>query len=415
MPRVVRFALLVSLAFGCLQLVVQGAEDSKLWIEFKQAIEAGAVPPVTDFSYAGYHAGERSLPDADWAIFDVRDYGAVADDGVSDKQAIQRAVDAAVSNGSGIVYFPKGRFRVNESTDVTNQSIRVRGGRIVFRGAGAEQGGTELFMAEHMEAADPKKMWSAPYLFRFEGGRNSGKSLKITESMSRGSRELVVDGSTGLNAGDWIVLQLRDNSEAGIREAVFPHEFDPRWKHLAQKGVQVNAYHCIQAVEGNRLFLREALHLNVDRSKPWTVQKWYPAQEVGVEDIAFVGNWQERFDHHQSAVHDGGWSLLQFVRCADGWLRRCRFSHVNRAVVLTQCASMTVERVVLDGNPGHNALTLNGTSNSLVRDSVDECGHHHSFGVAGTSIGNVFCVVVILRIPAMSPMPPNHDGPCLTM
>jgi len=44
-------------------------------------------------------------------VFNVLDFGAVPDDEKSDKQAIQHCIDAAVANGSGIVYFLKDFIR----------------------------------------------------------------------------------------------------------------------------------------------------------------------------------------------------------------------------------------------------------------------------------------------------------------
>jgi Ca2+-binding RTX toxin-like protein len=54
------------------------------------------------------------------AIFDVRDFGATADDATDDSAAIQAAIDAAFAAGGGTVYVPTGTFLV--SGDTTNPS-----------------------------------------------------------------------------------------------------------------------------------------------------------------------------------------------------------------------------------------------------------------------------------------------------
>ena len=58
--------------------------------------------------------------------FNVKDYGAVGDDTANDTGAIIRAIDAAVKNGGGVVYFPKGKYRVI-STIVVPQNVSLEG------------------------------------------------------------------------------------------------------------------------------------------------------------------------------------------------------------------------------------------------------------------------------------------------
>jgi hypothetical protein len=47
-------------------------------------------------------------------VFDVTKYGATANDGMDATLAAQKALDAAEANGGGIVYFPRGRFQLND-------------------------------------------------------------------------------------------------------------------------------------------------------------------------------------------------------------------------------------------------------------------------------------------------------------
>jgi hypothetical protein len=60
-----------------------------------------------DFSYAEYDFGESDLPDKNkFPEFLVTDFRAVADDGLSDKEAIQNAVYAATERkGKGFHRF----------------------------------------------------------------------------------------------------------------------------------------------------------------------------------------------------------------------------------------------------------------------------------------------------------------------
>ncbi|MCU0875863.1 MAG: glycoside hydrolase family 55 protein, partial [Pirellulaceae bacterium] len=46
--------------------------------------------------------------------FDVTAFGAIANDGMDDTDAIQAALDAAGANGGGTVLIPRGRFEIND-------------------------------------------------------------------------------------------------------------------------------------------------------------------------------------------------------------------------------------------------------------------------------------------------------------
>ncbi|MEO8376829.1 MAG: glycosyl hydrolase family 28-related protein, partial [Candidatus Sumerlaeota bacterium] len=72
---------------------------------------------------------------ASYTVFNVTGYGAIADDGLSDNAAIQAAIDAAEANGSGIVFFPPGRFHLNTNSNV-GTTLLVNQDNIVFRGSG---------------------------------------------------------------------------------------------------------------------------------------------------------------------------------------------------------------------------------------------------------------------------------------
>src|SRR5690606_5712148 len=135
---------------------------SELFENFRETKSESLLP---DFSYAGYHSGEKGIPDIDnYQVFNVIDFGAIPNDSISDRNAIQAAIDAANKNGSGIVFFPKGRFIVND--DSTAQTgIVSKGSNIILRGSGSGADGTELFMKETLEPENPKHMWTGRPMF----------------------------------------------------------------------------------------------------------------------------------------------------------------------------------------------------------------------------------------------------------
>lgn len=65
--------------------------------------------PLSDWSFAGYAAGEAAIPDAPVAIDVKRDHGATGDGKHDDTSAVLAALRAAAVRGGGVVYFPTGR------------------------------------------------------------------------------------------------------------------------------------------------------------------------------------------------------------------------------------------------------------------------------------------------------------------
>src|SRR4051812_38470477 len=88
------------------------ADESKLWQQFVESKKTGAEPVLPDFSFAGYHASVDPIPDMQGPIFDATKYGAIADDGKDDQDAIQKTIDAAEASGGGVVLLPAGTLHV---------------------------------------------------------------------------------------------------------------------------------------------------------------------------------------------------------------------------------------------------------------------------------------------------------------
>lgn len=363
---------------------------SAVWKDYEEARLSGKEPMVADFSYVGYHTGIKKLPATDGKVFDVTSFGAIPNDDQSDKAAVLAAIAAAEKNGSGIVFFPAGRFRLNEESDPHNEPIFIRTSNIVLRGSGSGPNGTELFFERHMDPADPKKLWTCPYTIQIIGNGETKIESSITSVSRRETFSVSVQQPENFQVGDWVKLVYKDNSPEAVAKALAAYEPDPRWKSIVNDGVQINEIHRVKSIEENQITFAEPMHVSIGANESWKLQKLEMLEEIGIEDLAFVGNWQEDFVHHKNAIHDGGWSAVELLHCANSWIRDCRFTDLNRPVSLKKSAAVTVQDIILDGNPGHSAITLQWTSHSLVQRVVDTASHWHASGVAHNCSGNVF-------------------------
>lgn len=361
---------------------------ARTWTQFEDAVASGTEPILPRFSYAGYRQGEVEVPPATGTVFHVSTYGAVPDDGVSDHAEIQAACDAAVANGGGIVRFDAGRYLVNTDSD-PRDPIRIRGGNVVLQGAGSRAGGTVIQQVNYMPPTHPDRLWSSPYMFRFEPPSTSDPVVAtITANADRETFTVTVDNSSDLNVGDRVKLQM--TSTEAVSNALAPYSPEPSWTTLFDTGIRVREKHTIAEIDGNRVRLGEPIHTDIFARYGWTIRRFSHIRRAGVEDICFMGTWKEPFVHHKDAIHDGGWSLLQFSRVVDGWIRRCTFVDVNRAVSVGNSANVSIYQVTQSGNKGHSSIAVGDSYGVWVGLSEDLAGHHHGPGSSARSCGTVY-------------------------
>ncbi|HET6410090.1 MAG TPA: glycosyl hydrolase family 28-related protein, partial [Chthoniobacteraceae bacterium] len=175
---------------------------------------------LQDFSYAGYHRGDKEVPRITSPVFDVTSYGADAT-GVNDSTAaIQRAIDEAGAQGGGVVFLPSGTFRVSpQGTD--NWALRIRQGNTVLRGAGRDK--TFLFNASYMMrlksiilAQGAEERWKQEPA--------NGPVAPITSDLLSPTKEIPVESVEGFKPGDWIILRT-DATDDFIAE----HNMSDKW------------------------------------------------------------------------------------------------------------------------------------------------------------------------------------------
>lgn len=169
-----------------------------------------------DFSYAGYHRGERPIPDVAGPIFDVTKFGADRTGRNDATDAIQRTIDAAQKAGGGVVFLPAGTYRVKPPADQPEGPnpravLRITAGKIVLRGEGP--GRTFLFN-------DSFKMNNSA-IISVEGGgswsRPTSPEVKVTADLLRPTTVIPVADASVFKPGDTVTLRI-DLTDALVDE-----------------------------------------------------------------------------------------------------------------------------------------------------------------------------------------------------
>ena len=173
-----------------------------------------------DFSYAGYHQGEREIPDnPSGAIYDVTQPPYSADNsGTTDATAsIQSAINDASSTAGGIVYLPPGTYNVSPGSN--SYGLRIQNSGVVIRGAGTDQ----TFICNTEMVMRGKKV----FLFQPSSGNwhtpLSGSSVDMSEDCGYPLNVIPLENVAGFNVGDTVILRtdctddfIADHQMSGI-------------------------------------------------------------------------------------------------------------------------------------------------------------------------------------------------------
>ena len=366
----------------------KGQTEAPCYTAFKTNPATAVLP---DYSYSGYKLGADSIPNVNLPIFNVTNYGAIPDDGKEDFDAVQTTINAAVAAGGGVVFFPKGKFLMNELTRRT-AGINIPCGNIILRGSGSGTGGTELFINNHFVPTDTTCMYCTPPLFTFSYYQSRTTRTQLALDAKRGDKQITVVSATAFKVGDMIDIVLSNQPIANneLLAGLTPY---PEWTTTINSGITINEKHKISGINGNVISLVEPININMTASYTWNIRTRPLTQGLGVEDLWFHGNFHETFVHHLNYIHDTGWSGISMTKAENAFLRRLRFTDMNSGIGLSDSYACSIMFIRFDGNPGHFTVENNGGSYGTLLGYIDDAatspGEFHGPGPSATSSATV--------------------------
>ena len=176
---------------------------------------------------------------------------------------------------------------------------------------------------------------------------------------------------------------------------------------------QVVDYHQVAAVGNGKVTFKEPLMHAVESQYGWTIQNYKCFENVGVEDVTFVGYAKPDFKHHGSWKDDGAYKPLDMVRLANSWVRRVAFHSVSEALTFTWCANCSAYDILITGNRGHSSIRSQASSRVFIGKVSDysdgiyndtrnawakSVGQYHACGVSKQSIGTVIWNLSLIHI-----------------
>ena len=376
---------------------------------------------VVDFSYAGYMHGEAApaeVEDLGYELFNVKDYGAVPDDGKSDRQAFLNALTDALGNGkmdsngivydskpdaNAVIYFPEGEYILyskEDEIDGWSPSIIIRSGNFVIKGAGRDK--TILTMKDPMQPRNPSDLYSSPDMIQIKHYSGLSSATAVTGGVAaKGGFSVEVENASSISPGSWVCLHILDNDKDLVDQEIAPYSRDygsfslngkpATWKILTN-GVEIYDYHQVKTVKGNTVTFHEPLMHEVDPRYDWEIMSFPHYENVGVEDLTFKGYAPDDFAHHGSWIFDGGYKPLSMMRLTNSWMRRVGFESTSECCSVIGSANVSVYDVIMKGNRGHAAIRSQASSRVLIAATTDMTaggGNFHAVGVSKQTMGTV--------------------------
>ncbi len=389
---------------------------------------------LLDFSYAGYDHGETAPPDGfawGYTVINVQEY--MNENSLSARDAFIRILDEyGLTQSSGnsdakiVIYFPEGEYVLHNDDDNTYDSdkslslddgygypdskgnntsnmISIYGGNFVIKGDGPEK--TRLVMETPM-LPESEELYSSPVMISIRNNGFLGSSYDVTGSAQKGAFSVEIADASSFSVGEWVCLYMHDNSQELIAQELEPYEVESTFVNIIQEGVQVEDIHQIVRISGNTVTFKEPIMHEVDPQWDWQLYKYRHYENVGVEDLSFVGNGCADFQHHRSWNDDGAYKPVNFLRLVNSWMRRVKFTSVSEAASIISCANFSAYDIDIDGTGGHSAIRSQGSSRVFigdVRDYSDRpladewsasyieegAGQYHACGVSKPSMGAV--------------------------
>ena len=368
------------------------AQEAAIWKKFKGEISDPKIPTLFDYSYAGYKLGAEGIPNKfkHLDVFNIQDYGAIANDTISDQVAIQNAIHAAEKNKGGIVFFPKGEFLVNVRPNKTNPIV-IKGSNVILKGSGMGKNGTVITMKDHMLQRTPdEEEWKVSYMFSFLSDKGENARTAIVNDVTEGDFTIEVADGTIFKDAKYIQIEMPYNL-AAAKEALNAKQPRPHWERLLEQGVMYLENHEIKSISKNTITLKDPLINNIKTKYNWIAKPFYPLENVGVEDIFFKANFEDKFIHHKDFLHDNAWSIISMQRVANSWVRRCTFSNITGAVSLSNSYASSILMLLIEGNAGHkltNVAESNRILTGLITDNTNS-GQFHGAAMSHRTSGSV--------------------------
>lgn len=429
------------------------ANSAIAWQHFKTG-ENNVLP---DYSYAGYNHGESAPQGAfslGYQVINVKERMTAKN--MTAREALisilqekgmtkVNGTNKLNANAKIVIYFPAGDYVLHNDDDNTrdeskqkdavdsknnnvSSGIEIYGGNFVIKGDGPDK--TRLIMETPNLPTSISNLSSSPILLAIKhtnGPNNAGNSPKlasVTENAKRGDFTVKVSGTTGISSRQWVQLRLRSGDRELVKKEIGPIALNENWAiakapiSINQSsddlyGVKITEFHQVKSAANGKITFYEPIMHDIDikynDTEGWEIRTYKYLENVGIEDLSFVGNALDGYAHHgeghaeQAKVgwqYDGAYKPLLLQRVVNSWVRNVHFESVSEALTFAESANSSAYDIRISGKRGHSAVRSQGSSRVFIGKVRDESagndvygkscqGQFHGCGVSKPSVGTV--------------------------
>jgi hypothetical protein len=346
---------------------------------------------LPDFSYAGYHRGEKPLPVLN-PDCSVKDFGAVGDGKTDDTRAFQQAIERSPGK---TIFIPAGTYVI---TDI----LHIRSSATALKGAGRED--SILRFPKPLNEIRPdwgatttgqrtsNYSWSGGFVWA-AGSLTRDQLAKVTAPAQRGEHSLRVSDPTRFEIGDEIRLAMSDTADQSLARYLYAGDPGPI-DNLGER-TTVSIVARVTGVDAANQRIELNRPLSTDVRLEWR-PVLYPAassvEEVGIEDLGFEFP-EIAYGGHFTELGNNALAMSGVRNC---WARNLRIHNADSGIFISG-VNVTLKDIRIESQrqvepsrqaTGHHGITLGGQDN-LLTDFDIRTRFMHDITVSRGSSGNV--------------------------
>jgi hypothetical protein len=359
---------------------------------------------LPDFSYAGYHSGEKDITiPTDRTVLNVTDYGVIPDDGLDDSKALIATLEKAKHiKGSVLIQLPAGRI-------ILSDILYFERSHIVFNGEGVGENGTEIYcprpmmylddpdgLAELREyLIDQNKIqkekennislpfsqyaWSGGFLWTQIPGK------RVKSYLTKYDTPPVVLGTISIATKDTKVFKVNKLNNLKVGDVVEIQWYNKQGKNASlleelygDHGVYIGSHHWnypdlaivrqqvkLEKVEGDQVTIASPLSMNVTPEYKVQIVEWEHLEEVGLQNFKITFPLSNRIAHHVEQGYNG----IYLTRVYNSWVKNVVIDNADSGILTENIANVSIEDIVTTGKKiAHYSVQIGGVHNVLVRN-----------------------------------------------
>ena len=357
---------------------------------------------LPDFSYAGYHAGEASVPKvkAKWDL--KRDFHAIGDGKADDTEALLKAIDSV---NNGVLFIPEGSYLISKRIDITK-------GNLVIRGAGP--GKTILLFPNSLQdlfgnkakGAEQSEWAFRPGLINVTGKDpidDTTRLATITTLAKRGDTTLKLSNSISLKRNEWIRVVESDpqktQTDTGSLIKHLYGDLMPSGEDLLGTRAVVRFLSRVRKVIGTTIELERPLPYDIQLNWQPEVHRFVPTlQEFGFEHLSIQFPWSPYPGHFK----EKGYNALFIQSVSQCWVNDVAIQNSDFGIDLNSTNFCTINNVKLDvskpraasgearGANGHHGIDVSHGTENLVTNFDVQTKFVHDISVEWYALHTVF-------------------------